>query len=283
MVQKFVRRILAFLILATFISKVNAQEACLKVDLQAVSISPVLTSLEPGKQTQLEVVMRNNGPCEIPKGEATAQITINTDHLEITGDLQFSDDCGNWTFLTATTSGNLKNLFFRNNGGALPVGGKICAFHFNVKAKSKSPGTSTITLASSLSASAKTADMNGNNQSAYTEVIIKGNKAEPKLPPVKENKPLVKLDAKADDCTAVLKWETPAAESFDIETSTDKTNFSSIGTLAKNTDNSVEYKYETYQGNARKYYRVKITNTDGTTEYSSIVELETKCKVKKGF
>jgi len=224
--------------------------------------------------------MRNNGPCVIAKGEATAQITLNTEHVEVPDNIRFSDECGHWTFLTSTSNGNLKNLFFRNNGSALPIGGKFCAFRFNVKAKTNSAGISTITLASSLSATAKSSDMNGNNQSAYTEITIVGS-TQP-VPAVAE---LLKLEGKPDDCYAKLKWETALkADSFVVEAGFDKVNFERVGMV--NTINGTgdkDYKYEAYQGNSRKYYRLKIISKEGSTSYSTITEVQTNCKVKKGF
>lgn len=270
---------IVFSLLLSLISVIANAQNCLQVDLQAVSISPVDVTLQPGKETQLEVVMRNNGPCEIPKGEATAQITLNTEHVEVPSDIRFSDECGHWTFLTSTSSGNQKNLFFRNNGSALPVGGKFCAFRFSVKAKTKSAGISTITLASSLSASAKSSDMNGNNQSAYTEINIAGP-AIPK-PPVAE---ILKLEGKPDDCYAVLKWKTPlAVDSFEIETAFDKVNFEKTGSVPGSTSGDHDYKFESYQANSRKYYRLKIIQKNGSFTYSTIAEVQTTCKVKKGF
>src|SRR4051812_31618500 len=109
-------RKLRIVIIGVFISSVTtfsafSQEQCIKVDLQAVSISPVLFRLEAGKITQVEVVMHNNGPCAIPVGQATAQITINLDHMEISDNIGFTDECKEWNYITSTTSGNLKNLF----------------------------------------------------------------------------------------------------------------------------------------------------------------------------
>src|SRR5688500_5253943 len=114
MFQKFLRSLL--IIIPAFSCFTLIAQNCDQVDLQAVSISPVNVSLQQGKETQLEVVMRNNGPCVIAKGEATAQITLNTEHVEVPDNIRFSDECGHWTFLTSTSNGNLKNLFFRNNG-----------------------------------------------------------------------------------------------------------------------------------------------------------------------
>lgn len=263
------------------INSVNAQEPCLKVDLQAVSVSPVNFKLDPGKSTQIEVVMRNNGPCVIPKGQATTQITINTEHLEVPANIGFKDECNEWIFVTSTSSGNLMNLFFRNNGADLPVGGKFCAFRFTVTARAKSAGTSVITLASSLSATATTADMNGNNQSAYAEIEIAG-KAGEKIP---EKKSPVLLNAKVGECSAVLSWEinSDKVDSIEIEVANDKTNFTRTGVVLPNDAKGKLYKYEVEQVNGRRYYRLRVIYKDLTYDYSNTPDVETKCKVKKGF
>ena len=112
--------------------------------------------------------------------------------------------------------------FFRNDGGPIPAGGKACSFHFDVKGKAVTNGPVAITLASSLSATAKTADVNGNNQSVSTELNVSAVAAPP--PP----EIITDLGVTAKECDATLKWKISsknAIDSFEIEHGTNETQF----------------------------------------------------------
>lgn len=159
-----------------FLAQVRMNAQCLSVDLQAVSIDPSTPSVTVGGTIQLVVVMRNNGPCPIPIGEAQVQISFSSVYLDPGTPLNFVDQCapGRWSYLTNVPTPGLHNLFFRNDAGAIPVGGVFCAFQFDIKGKAGAPGPVSVTLASTLTASATTADQDGSNQSASTFVDIVG-------------------------------------------------------------------------------------------------------------
>ena len=257
-----------------------AQDNCKSVDLQAVSISPAGISLLKGKTMEIEVVMRNNGPCTIPVGDATAQITISSDQLELAEPFGFKDECGQWAFVTSSRAGKSYNLFFKNTGASIPVGGNMCAFRFSVKGKSDEPGTSRITLASSLSGTAQTSDMDGNNQSAYAEIGIGSPKS---TTPVSAS-PQLELTATADNCYANLSWKpTPNIEKYEVEQSTDNIKFTSIAKVKEDDIKANGYEYAAEQGASRKYYRLKGMPDKGSPVYSKSTIVETKCVVKKGF
>lgn len=159
---------LALLCMATS-SKVQAQ----LVDLQAVSIDPGALSINVGQTTQIFVAMRNNGPNPIPVGEATAQVTLSSVFLDLGTPLNFTNACGQWTYLGNVPGVGTHNLFFQNNAGAIP-NATTCTFQFDVTGKAGSGGPSGITLASSLSATATTSDNDGSNQAATTEITVSG-------------------------------------------------------------------------------------------------------------
>lgn len=172
--SKTITRKLRFLLPATllFVASATKVQAQL-VDLQAVSIDPSALSINVGQTAQIFVAMRNNGPAAIPVGEATAQVTLSSVYLDLGTPLNFTNACGQWTYLGNVPGVGTNNLFFQNNAGAIPAG-FTCTFQFDVKGKAGSGGPSGITLASSLSATATTSDNDGSNQAATTEVTVTG-------------------------------------------------------------------------------------------------------------
>ncbi len=160
-----------------FVMQQRLQAQCIQVDLQAVSIDPATPTVGVGATTQLVVVIRNNGPCPIPTGEAQIQVTFSSAYLSPGAPLNFVDNCapGRWAFLTNVPTPGLHNLFFRNNAGPIPAGGVNCSFQFDiVGVASTPPGGASVTLASTLTATATTADQDGSNQSASTFVNVAG-------------------------------------------------------------------------------------------------------------
>jgi hypothetical protein len=229
---------------------------------------------------EIEVVMRNNGPCAIPVGDATAQITISADQIELAKPFGFKDECNQWEFLTSNMAGKNYNLFFKNTKAPIPAGGAMCAFRFSVKGKSEANGTSRITLASSLSGSARTSDMDGNNQSAYAEIAVGGSTVSaPSVPEVQ-----LDLAATAANCYANLIWQ-PAGnlERFEVEQSSDNVQFKTIATLSAQDKKVAGYEYAAEQGASRKYYRLKGLPSSGAAVFSKSTMVETKCVAKKGF
>jgi len=271
------------LVLVLLFSAATAQAQCAEVDLQAVSIDPGLPTIGKGQTTSITVVMKNNSACAIPLGEATAQVTLSSVYLDLGNPINFHDICGQWTYLGAISNNKQHNLFFRNNGGPIPPGGKFCSFHFDVKGKTITPFAVAVTLASSLSGDAKTADVDGTNQSSATEIHIK-SAATPVIAAVPV---LADFRVTASECNAMLNWQTvanSAVDSFEVEYGTDGSQFSKVGSVAgKPVPAGSVYEYVRDQGNGRGYYRLKILEKAGKYTYSKIISVDTKCIIKKGF
>ena len=247
------------------------------VDLQAVSIDPSTPSLAVGQVGQIVVSMRNNGPSVIPLSEATAQITLSSVYLDIALPVTFSDaPCNQWTYLGNVPGAGTHNLFFQNNGAAIPVGALGCSFSINVAGKAVTTAPSGITLASSLAPTATTSDVNGTNQAASSEINITATI----LPVV-----LADINVTASSCNGVLNWKTASEQnvkSFEVEYSANGVSFTKAGTVqAKNSTSGSVYKYANAQGTGRGYYRLKIVDIDGQVSYSRIVSVDTKCNGTK--
>ena len=247
------------------------------VDLQAVSIDPSTPVISTTGTSQIVVVMRNNGPCIIPTGEAQVQITFNDTYLQPAIPLNFVDNCvpARWSFVTTVNAAGQYNMFFRNNAGPIPVGGVFCSFQFNVGGKGiVSPAPVNITLASTLTAAATSSDVDGSNQSASTQVTVS------MVAPVV----LSDISATASSCNGIIDWRTTSEDNvdrFEVQYSTNGTDYGTVGTvLAKNNANGATYKYANDQGTAKGYYRLKIVDRDGNFYYSRVVTVDTKCNGK---
>jgi hypothetical protein len=259
----------------------TAQTPCIKVDLQGVSVDPLPATIGKGQTATVMVAMKNNGPCTIPQGEATAQITLIGDYLDPGTPLNFIDICGQWSYLGVISKDGQHNLFFQNNGGPIPAGGKFCSFQFDVKGNAETPANAptAITLVSTLSATATTADLDGRNQSAGTELRIMSSSALPLV--------LADFSATASGCNAILGWKTSAEKKltdFEIEQSTDGYEFTKIGTLpAKNNAAGSAYEFTYDQGPGSRFYRLKMIEKGGAFSHSKMISIDTKCTPKKGF
>lgn len=248
------------------------------VDLQAVSIDPSQLVISTTGTAQLVVVMKNNGPCILPTGEAQVQITFSDTYLQPAVPLNVTNTtcAGVWTHVATTNSAGQFNMFFRNNGGPLPVGGAGCEFTFNIGGRGLvSPAPVSVTLASTLTATATSSDVDGSNQSASTQVNVQ------MVAPVS----LYDFTAIGSSCNGILDWKTTSEENvarFEIQYSTNGSDFSTVGTVAaKNNPAGAVYKYANAQGTARGYYRLKIVDLDGQFIYSRIIAVDTKCSGKK--
>jgi hypothetical protein len=246
------------------------------VDLQAVSIDPTLPTIGVGQVGQIVVAMKNNGPSVIPVGEATAQITLSSVFLDLAIPFNFTDACGQWTYLGNVPGAGTHNLFFQNNAGPIPVGGPFCSFQFNIAGKMPTVAPSGITLASSLSAGATTSDVDGSNQAATTEINVTAFV----LPVV-----LSDFNVTASSCNGILNWRTASEQNvknFEVEYSANGTQFTVAGTvLAKNASEGAVYRYVNAQGTGKGYYRLKIVDVDGHVGYSRVVSVDTKCNGTK--
>ncbi|MEO7984280.1 MAG: hypothetical protein ABI688_09375 [Bacteroidota bacterium] len=278
--KKTKRSLMVFIILLSFMTAARSQERCIKVDLQAVSIDPLPPMIGKGQTATIIVAMKNNGPCIIPQGEGTAQITLIADYLELGTPLNFIDICGQWSYLGVISKDGQHNLFFQSTGGPIPVGGQFCSFQFDVKGKGITPSNAPtgITLVSTMSATATTADLDGKNQSAGTELRVTAAG-----PPVA----LSDFGAITNDCSAILSWKTTAEKnvtSFDVEQSADGIQFKKVGAVpAKNNAAGSAYDYTYSQGEGMRYYRLKIIEKGGQFSHSKMIILDTKCGAKKGF
>jgi len=270
-----------FLSLLSLTTIMGLQAQCIEVDLQAVSIDPGHTSIGKGQTTTITIAMKNHGTCPILTGEATAQVTLSAVYLDLGTPINFSNNCKQWTYLGAVSNAKQHNLFFRNDGGSIPAGGTTCSFHFDVKGKAVTNAPVAITLASSLSATAKTADVNGNNQSVSTELYVSATA----VPPPPEL--VTDFNVTAKECDAILKWKVSSAspiDSFEIEYGTNESQMTKVGAVAaKTTADGLTFDYSHYQGIGRGYYRLKIINKNGKFSFSKIENIDTKCIIKKGF
>ena len=273
-------RIILLTIVLFLVISAKAQKPCINVDLQGVSVDPLPGTIGKGQTATIVVAMKNNGPCIIPQGEATAQVTLIGDYLDLGAPLNFLDICGQWSYLGVISKDGHHDLFFQNNAGSIPVGGKYCGFQFDVKALTVTPANAPtgVTMASSLSATATTVDLDGKNQSAGTEIRIVSSA----LPVV-----LSDFSATANSCNAILSWKTTAEKnvtSFEIEHSTDGYEFTNVGTVpAKNNGGGSTYEFIYDQGNGKSFYRLKIKEKGEKFSHSKMINLETKCTPKKGF
>lgn len=271
MKQQFLNKLKSLLTAALFFGTVS-QAGAQNVDLQAVSIDPTLPTVGVGQTAFIVVSMKNNGPNPIPATDATCQITMSSVYLDLAIPFDFTDACGQWTFLGNVPGPGTHNLFFQNNAGPIPVGGPFCSFQFRVAGKAVTPAPSGITLASSLSGTATTSDVDGSNQAATTEINVTATV----LPVI-----LADFNVSASSCNGVLNWKTSTEDkvkNFEIQYSSNGTSYTTVGTVdAKNSANGSTYKYVNAQGTGRGYYRLKIVDIDGQVTYSKVVSVDTRC------
>jgi hypothetical protein len=267
-------KVFALCLVFAFTSTVQVMAQCPgNVDLEATSMDPASPVIQVGQTTQIIVAMSNNGPCVIPTGEATLQITMSSVAFDIGVPFNLVDFCSpQWTYLGVITNATQHNLFFQNNGGPIPVGSGLCYFQFDIKGKAITTN-SPITLASSLSATATSSDVNPVNQSVSTTLTVTTPLA------IK----LSNFDGSIKDCNTVLNWKTASEENFDrfeIEYSTDGRVFNKVGTvLSKNTNaTSTSYQFVHNQLNTKAYYRLKLVDKDGKINYTRVLPITNQCR-----
>ena len=234
-------------------------------DLESVSIfTTAFPSIGIGQATTVNVTLGNNGPCPIPIGEANAQVTLSSVYFDLVGPTAtFVSTCGIWTLLGITTSGGLggqHNLFFRNNGAPVPVGGAFCGFTFVIRGANVTPPglPGDISLVSGLNALTTTGfDANILNQFANSKLAVTAF-----IVPVI----LSDFSGVANSCNGVLSWKTVTEDNvdrFEIEYSASGANFTKVGTVdAKNTSDGAQYRFVNAQGTGRGNYRLKIIDND---------------------
>lgn len=147
----------------------EAAEYGIAVDLQAVSVDPLRPTISVGSQTTIVSNIKNNGPDNIPVGEAVVHITVNGKYLNKPAG--FKSD--RWELDTIYTNSVSKNyeVWVRNSKAVGVNEPGWPGFKFTVKGKTV--GSGDITLTSSLSGNATASDYDGANQSARTVLIIK--------------------------------------------------------------------------------------------------------------
>ncbi len=92
---------------------------------------------------------------------------------------------------------------------------------------------------------------------------------------------LISFKVRENNCAAILEWTTADeinVSHFDIEKSTDGVSFSSIATVnARNTSGENNYTLAVPAANGKTFFRLKMTDIDGTVKYSNIRLLTTRC------
>ncbi|HEY8388602.1 MAG TPA: PQQ-dependent sugar dehydrogenase [Parasegetibacter sp.] len=99
---------------------------------------------------------------------------------------------------------------------------------------------------------------------------------------------LVRFTAKAARDGIELSWQTATERNalrFDLEYSTDGTNFSKFGSVtAKNLANGATYSFiHRLSVSGRVFYRLKMVDIDGSFEYSDIINLLLNAPVQNNF
>lgn len=138
------------------------------VDLQVASISPQKASIGKGKQTSVVVEMKNNGPGPISKGSAQVKVTVSWFSSYKPSQFNFYDK--SWKLDIVEKVGDSYVIHTRN-AKALPQSTSHSKFKFSVKGRK--PGKIDLTVASTLSRDTMDSDIDGSNQSATTEIIVK--------------------------------------------------------------------------------------------------------------
>lgn len=91
---------------------------------------------------------------------------------------------------------------------------------------------------------------------------------------------LLSFDGKLENSTTLLEWKTSAENNsshFDVEKSTDGTNYIKIGkvTAAGNSNSERKYSFRDLKLSATNYYRLKMNDKDGKSKNSQVVIIKT--------
>lgn len=139
------------------------------VDLHAFSLDP-LSEPKVNKPFRLKLVMRNNGPGVIPKGEAVAMVNLDNRFITVPRKIEFYSP--HWKGLKVYRKSNYVTLSFQTiTDMAVNQQDEII---FMLKGKKKTGMEPTkITAFATLNFNATTGDANGFNNQVDTEFIIK--------------------------------------------------------------------------------------------------------------
>lgn len=89
---------------------------------------------------------------------------------------------------------------------------------------------------------------------------------------------LESFTGESHDCNAELSWRTSGEVNFshfEVEAAADGASFQKIATIAPAQAHAYSYSYKQPGKNA--YYRLRLVGKDGTSSYSNIVAVKTKC------
>jgi Secretion system C-terminal sorting domain len=96
---------------------------------------------------------------------------------------------------------------------------------------------------------------------------------------------LNEFDAKAENCTSVIKWKTSNETNlnrYEVESSSDGIVFAAVGTVKPSASNTTGlYQFSWNQKAGKAYYRLKIIDNDASVTYSKIMPVISDCLDKK--
>lgn len=143
-----------------------------QVDLESVGMGAKPISITAGKTARITVIIANNLG-EIPKGEATAHITVNGRYVSVPDNIGFRHlDKKIWKLKHKELLNGNYELYFTNILPIGKVGGNAQGFVFTIRG-TKVKGDCDITMYVSLSLEATVSDINGENQSAQMVITVK--------------------------------------------------------------------------------------------------------------
>lgn len=95
---------------------------------------------------------------------------------------------------------------------------------------------------------------------------------------------LVSFVGKGVKCSVMLSWQTASEINFsyfEVQYSTDGNKFAGIGkVLSKEDANGSSYSFTASQPTGKGFYRLAITDFDGTVTYSPLAEVNTVCEIR---
>jgi len=135
-----------------------------QIDFQAVSIDPMKPKIKTTSQTTIVASLKNNGPDVIEKGDIIVHITVNGRFARKPN--SFSSKA--WKLQGIKTEQGNYEIYAENKS---PIEmNETTELKFIVKAKAV--GKIDITLVSTVAPTSSASDINGDNQSVRTELIV---------------------------------------------------------------------------------------------------------------
>lgn len=268
------KTIIALVAALTFTGSAIAQDADPFINVVAAPIT--LVELNPG---QLDVTAANFGLDDIAQNSVEITITIGT-NATITGVAAGSS--AKWT-QTSLTLGSGNTIKLVNSTGTifsqeattvlLTIMAMDDAGTGNISASvAYLAGTNPLLPGNAANSSQGNTQLNNDNSSTTLSVT-------PLLPlPIK----LLSFNGRADECNAVISWESSEAatiESFVVESSADGSRYNAVQQVAVGKgDERSAYSVRIAQNESRMLYRLRMNAKDGTSTYSAIVAVSTSCR-----